>query len=80
MSDFLNVPEDELILRRLLWCHHGCSSEFLYGDDGELQCSHPKHRGLNPFDALDFRRDSAKLLEWKLMNDEAKRIVPRPKS
>jgi hypothetical protein len=77
-DEFPDMTEDELILRRLLWRHHGCPSEFLYGDDGEFQCSHPKHRSLNPFDAMDFRRDSVQLIEWKLMNDEGKRIVPRP--
>lgn len=77
-DDFLDVPHDELILRSLLWLHHGCSSEYLYGDDGELQCSHPKHRPFNPSDLLDFRRDSVKLIEWKLMHEDAKKFIPRP--
>jgi len=79
-DDFPDLPKDELILRRLLWLHHGCPSEYLYGDDGELQCGHPKHRSLNPFDFIDFRRDSANLIEWKLMNEKVKRFIPRPKA
>lgn len=75
---FLDVPKDESILRGLLWIHHGCSSEYLYGDDGERQCSHPRHRTLNPFDYVDFRRDSADLLHWKLMNSVGQIITPRP--
>lgn len=76
---FLDVPKDELTLRRLLWLHHGCDSLFLYGDDGELQCSNPRHRVLNPFDYVDFRRDSADLLHWKLMNSMGQGMLPRPK-
>lgn len=81
-DNFPDVPEEELILRRLLWLHHGCPSEFLYGDDGELQCSNHKHgmKGvLFPSEAPDFRRDPAALLEWKLMNEEAKKFIPCPK-
>jgi len=81
-DNFPDVPKEELILRRLLWLHHGCPSEYLYGDDGELQCSNPKHGTVEgvlwPMEAPDFRRDSAKLLEWKLMNREGKKIIPRP--
>lgn len=81
-DEFPYLPIDELILRRLLWLHHGCPSEYLYGDDGELQCSNPKHSPIEgyflPMEAPDFRRDSAKLLEWKLMNRKGKRIMPRP--
>ena len=76
------LRDENLILRRLLWEHHGCPSQCLYGDDGELQCSNPKHSSyapvMLPLDAIDFRRDSAQLLEWKLGNELCKRIVPRP--
>ncbi len=65
----------EIILRRLLWRHHGCPSQYLYGDDGELQCSNPKH-DFPPF--TDFKRDSARLLEWKLSNNWCKSICKRP--
>ncbi|KKL47896.1 hypothetical protein LCGC14_2330960 [marine sediment metagenome] len=75
--EFLELFKDELLLRRLLWEHHGCSGEYLYGDDGELQCSNPKHRP-NPFDSADFRRDSAQLLEWKLGNEMCHKLLPRP--
>jgi hypothetical protein len=33
------MTENEIILRRLLWIRHGCPSEALYGDDGEMQCA-----------------------------------------
>lgn len=75
---FPDIPKEELKLRELLWLHHGCSSEYLYGDDGELQCSHPKHRPFIPWDFLDLRRDSANLIEWKLMNEEGQKMTPRP--
>jgi len=81
-DSFPDIPKEELILRRLLWLHHGCPSEYLYGDDGELQCSNPKHGiggFLFPTEAPDFRRDSVYLLEWKLMNEEAKKFMPCPK-
>jgi len=26
-------------LRELLWLRHGCDFKYLYGDDGEMQCS-----------------------------------------
>ncbi len=67
--------ENEWILRRLLWEHHGCHSQYLYGDDGELQCHNQEHEF--PF-GIDFRRDSVRLIEWKLMNKEGKAIIPRP--
>ena len=25
--------------RELLWFYHGCPTEYLYGDDGEMQCT-----------------------------------------
>ena len=36
-------------LRKLLWLHHGCHIDSLYGDDGEMQCQHC---------LIDFKRDS----------------------
>jgi hypothetical protein len=30
--------EEREKFRRLLWLHHGCSINELYGDDGEMQC------------------------------------------
>lgn len=41
-------PEDNKILRELLWLRHGCPIVSLYGDDGERQCNHCK---------IDFKRD-----------------------
>lgn len=80
MKGFLEVSRDELLLRQLLWKYHGCDSQYLYGDDGELQCSHPKHRSHNLFDFIDFRRDSVRLIEWKLGNNFMKGIIARPEN
>ena len=33
------MPFCEIGWRRLLWFYHGCSTEHLYGDDGEMQCA-----------------------------------------
>jgi hypothetical protein len=58
----------------MLWENHGCPSQFLYGDDGEMQCNNfDKHR-----DWIDFKRDSVALINWKLMNEVGKRVFPRP--
>ena len=61
--EFLDVSQGELILRRILWLHHGCSSEFLYGDDGELQCSHPRHRTLSPFYLMEIEHTTGLILD-----------------
>ncbi len=66
--------KEEWALRELLWLHHGCPQMELYGDDAELQCAANKH---SPF-WIDFRRDSPKLIRWKLANDEYKRMIPIP--
>ena len=34
-----STHDDIMLLRKLLWLRHGCSMHFLYGDDGEMQCS-----------------------------------------
>jgi hypothetical protein len=44
-----SVEESEYELRKLIWLNHGCSVEYLYGDDGELQCHKCR---------IDFKRDS----------------------
>jgi hypothetical protein len=33
------MNDTDLILRRLLWLHHGCPSAALYGDDGKMDCN-----------------------------------------
>lgn len=50
---------DEKTLRTLLWLKHGCPSEALYGDDGEMQC----HAC-----AMDFKRDSATQMEQRFLD------------
>lgn len=47
-----------MTLRRLLWANHG-HTEYLYGDDGEMQCK---------FCVLDFKRASVELIE-KVINE-----------
>lgn len=29
----------DMLLRKLLWLRHGCPSEYLYGDDGKMDCN-----------------------------------------
>jgi len=74
-DDFPDIPREELVLRTLLWLHHGCPSEYFYGDDGEMQCHNQKHGFLG----MDFRRDSVELIEWELGNTFYKNLVQRPK-
>lgn len=73
--EFPETPKSELILRELLWFHHGCSNPCLYGDDGEMQCNSESHIEVW---FIDFRRDSPALLQWKLRNREYRKMVPRP--
>ena len=45
------LPSDlSLEVRKQLWLSHGCSFNYLYGDDGEMQCNR------RPF--IDFRHAS----------------------
>jgi hypothetical protein len=74
-KSFPDIPGNELKLRKLLWLHHGCPSQYFYGDDGEFQCHNQKH----DFLGIDFRRDSVDLIEWKLGNQWHKGMIPRPK-
>ena len=70
-ADFLcglidRVPsEEEAVLRRLLWLHHGCPTISLYGDDGEMQCSKC---------GIDFKRMGAKDIERFWMSEQYKAI------
>ena len=52
--NFPEVSDDELKLREMLWLKHGCAVGILYGDDGEMQCSHCM---------IDFRRDTVQQLQ-----------------
>lgn len=51
------MEDENIVLRRLLWLNHGCVD--LYGDDGEMQCSKCM---------IDFKRDSVKAIEDKLID------------
>ncbi len=43
------ISEDEMMLRRMIWLNHECGITYLYGDDGEMQCS---------VCMIDFKRDT----------------------
>lgn len=60
----MNLKEENKKLRMLLWARHGCSA--LYGDDGEMQCSHCM---------IDFKRDSADYIERKWYTENEKAIM-----
>lgn len=55
------MTDTERKLRQMLWLNHGCSqtTEYLYGDDGELQC---KKCG------SDFLRQSISLIAENIIN------------
>jgi hypothetical protein len=50
------TEQEEQGVRKYLWLNHGCPIQFLYGDDGEMQCSVLRHK------SLDFKNDSITLL------------------
>ena len=52
--------------RRLLWLKHGCDSNNLYGDDGELQCHEC---------GVDFKRFSIEDIEVGMIKDPAHKQV-----
>lgn len=64
------TEEENKILRRLLWQHHGCESisAALYGDDGELQCN---------VCGIDFKRDTAEKIEERFGQICLKKIMTR---
>jgi hypothetical protein len=69
---------NELKLREILWYHHGCGSMYLYGDDGELQCSNPAHSIYILNLGIDFLRDTPDQIQWKLSSREFKLLYPYP--
>lgn len=62
------MSESELILRELLWRHHGCDGPALYGDDGEMQCNAC---------GIDFRRDSAERIKAIWYDRGMKMLIER---
>ena len=42
MGSIKNLTEEIKTLRELLWLNHG-HMKYLYGDDGEMQCSFCRH-------------------------------------
>jgi len=56
---------DNLIFRRLLWLKHGCHMQYLYGDDGEMQCQKCM---------IDFKRDMPEEIETRLREIESSLI------
>lgn len=63
----IDYRKDHMKLRKLLWLHHG-HVEFLYGDDGEMQCSHNDCR-------LDFKRDSVDTIVKRFDDAMVRRMV-----
>jgi len=51
--------QENILLRRLLWLHHGCHFSALYGDDGEMQCHACR---------VDFLRDPVDKIRQVLIN------------
>ncbi len=64
------LETENKILRRLLWLRHGCPSNALYGDDGEMQC----HKC-----CLDFKRDSAQKIDEKFTAIGMKKYIKHMK-
>ena len=54
LEDAAAIGANDYLLRKLLFLRHGCSSDCLYGDDGEMQCNKCM---------IDFKRLSAKEIE-----------------
>ncbi len=67
------MDPSEKTLRYLLWLRHSCPAPALYGDDGEMQCNN-----LHSHPPIDFVRDSAELIEWKLTAEEYRKQIPMP--
>lgn len=59
------IMSEQSLFRELLWLHHGCPVSSLYGDDGEMQCLTC---------LIDFKRDSAQVIEQKLLNRTLQRL------
>ena len=57
--------DNEKILRQLLWLNHG-HVEYLYGDDGEMQC---------PKCLIDFKRDSVEKINNRFDEIAAERAA-----
>ena len=54
------------IFRKLLWIRHGCPTECLYGDDGELQCN---------CCLIDFKRDLAEEIQQRFFDINVKKLA-----
>jgi hypothetical protein len=66
MTKYPKLSKEEQTLRQLLWLHHGCPHSALYGDDGEMQCSHCM---------IDFLRLDPKEIEYKIYNINMKKYI-----
>lgn len=52
------VPAGDMLeLRKMLWIHHMDHAKYLYGDDGEMQCSRCM---------IDFKRDSVEQIKRRM--------------
>lgn len=53
-AELFSLTRQQARLREFVWINHGCSFNHLYGDDGELQCSHlVAHPGVFDFKRTD---------------------------
>lgn len=57
---------NECKLREMLWLSHGCGFAYLYGDDGEMQCSNCM---------TDFKRDSILAIETKFRQRGEEQVI-----
>jgi len=69
------MPSDEMMLRRLLWAKHG-HGQYLYGDDGELQCKYCgidfKRNSVSEIVGMFATTDMDALLDWARKEKEEK--------
>jgi hypothetical protein len=66
MTKYPKLSKEEHTLRQLLWLRHGCEHHILYGDDGEMQCSHCR---------IDFLRLAPEEIEHKLYDINMKKYA-----
>ncbi len=66
-ANVVKIEDGTILLRQLLWLNHGCDLKYLYGDDGEMQCTKCK---------IDFKRFSAQEIEDNLTGSNIKDSKP----
>ncbi len=64
----MNINEENMALRKLLWLNHGCGFGALYGDDGEMQC----HQCM-----LDFKRSSVEIIDHRIEETRRNKCIEK---